>query len=207
MCFCWKLPNTFDQDRVLRYTNLTCKYKVKLRTTKGEYVIARKNTAKRSKIEYNFGIFKDVKKSDINTFEFRKYSTINKMNGNPVSIGIPDTMKFVQYDGTNNIKINYAEYKFQAHFITYSQTKEQLISLCVNKNKDKSYLKITKNGRITASEKFRNFIFILEEINDKTKKQKQTKISQFYQSAESKKNNNNNNNNQIINKPQLCPPK
>ena len=105
-------------------------------------------------------------------------------DGLPVSIRIPNSMKFIWYDGSRNIKIKSSEYIFEAYFSTNHKSKQQQIAL---KHEGNKYVKMTKGGRYTSTSKDPEYIWILEPIephqNNKksNKKQTQTKIHQFFQ--------------------------
>ena len=58
-----------DDGTMMNKLPLTAAYRVKLRTPRGKYATAPKNTAKNSKIEYHFGVCKDLKKEEIDNKE------------------------------------------------------------------------------------------------------------------------------------------
>eukprot|EP01083_Nonionella_stella_P078105 213549_1 len=168
-------------DVVKDGSDLICKGLFKFKSSQYNYIMATKNAAKRSKLSYNLGIFKDIKPDEIdnehtnfNTFELRKYCR-NGSDGIPVSIRIANTNQFWWYDQTQRIKIKNGEYKFQAY---YTGKGGKYISL---RHEDQKYIAVTKNGRLTAGRKGIVFKFELIEVQScEMEVQVQTKLTQYY---------------------------
>eukprot|EP01083_Nonionella_stella_P199143 730468_1 len=168
-------------DVVKDGSDLICKGLFKFKSSQYNYIMATKNAAKRSKLSYNLGIFKDIKPDEIdnehtnfNTFELRKYCR-NGSDGIPVSIRIANTNQFWWYDQTQRIKIKNGEYKFQAY---YTGKGGKYISL---RHEDQKYIAVTKNGRLTAGRKGIIFKFELIEVQScEMEVQVQTKLTQYY---------------------------